>query len=186
LFSANEIPITTEEKSEAIYRRMMIIKVDRKPTEDMKNINLEKDLTQEINYSIMKSCRALQRLYQNGSFSETESSVSNIEELRMEADNIFAFLTERTKKMPGKSAKTSEMYEEYVKYCDDFGRKKVSLHSFHKNLKNKGYTKKRGSGGGYEVYEDVVLLDANSLDADENGFVKVDVDRQTEFPWKVQ
>lgn len=180
VFSANEIPINIEEKSEALYRRMMIIKVDRKP--ETKNRNLKDQLIEEIDYSIMQSCKALHVMYERGGFSESSNSKNSVEELYMEADSVTAFLVERTQKADGKLVKSSELYEEYTKYCESLGRTKISVHSFHKNMKNKGYEKKRLSDG--EKYAGIVILDENALEADENGFVKVD--SSDDNPWKVQ
>ncbi len=179
IFSANEIPINIEEKSEALYRRMLIVKVDRKP--DKQNPRLWEQLESEIDYSIMASCKALQRLYKQGKFTESENSKIAVNELYMEADNVLAFLFDKTKKMPGKFTKSSELFKAYEEYCNENGRKPLSNHGFHKNLGNKGYIKKRYSDG--EKYSDIVLID-NSLPEDENGFVSVKNIDQEELPFK--
>lgn len=173
IFSANEIPINIEEKSEALYRRMLIIKVERKP--EKKNRSLWKQLEDEIDYSIMEATKALHRMYQNGSIIESSNNRSNVEEVYMEADTVTAFLVERTTTIEGKGIKSSELYEEYKKYCEDLGRKVLSAHGFHKTLKNKGYEKKRTSG--CERYEGLVILD-------ESEFMSMEGYSQDELPFQ--
>ena len=179
VFSANEIPLNIDEKSEALYRRMLIVKVDRKP--DKQNPRLWEQLESEIDYSIMLSCRALHRLYKQGKFTESENSKTAVNELYMEADNVLAFLFDKTKKIPGKFTKSSDLFKAYEDYCNEIGRKPLSNHGFHKNLGNKGYVKKRYSDG--EKYADVILTD-NSLPEDENGFVSIKNIDQEELPFK--
>ena len=179
VFSANEIPLNIDEKSEALYRRMLIVKVDRKP--DKQNPRLWEQLESEIDYSIMLSCRALHKLYKQGKFTESENSKTAVNELYMEADNVLAFLFDKTKKIPGKFTKSSDLFKAYEEYCNENGRKPLSNHGFHKNLGNKGYVKKRYSDG--EKYADVVLTD-NSLPEDENGFVSIKNIDQEELPFK--
>jgi P4 family phage/plasmid primase-like protien len=180
IFSANEIPINIDEKSEALYRRMLIIKIDRKPVK--KNIHLWDELKAEINYSLMKACEALERMYKIGYFIESPNSKSNVEELYMEADNIMAFVIERTKAIDGKSTKSSVLYEEYKKYCEDGDRKVVGRSGFHKSMKNKGYIKRREFDG--EKYLNIVLMDESELPADNDGFVSVAGMEQVDMPFK--
>lgn len=181
IFSANEIPINIEEKSEALYRRMMIIKVERKP--ETINLNLQNELDAEIDYSIMTACMALRELYKRGKFAESANSNSSVKELHMEADSVTAFLFERTKDMKGKSIKSSVLFEEYKKYCEELeiSKGRLSLKGFHRSMKHKGYEKVRRSDG--EYYLNIVISD-NSLPEDENGFISVEGLEQAELPFQ--
>ena len=155
IFSANEIPINIEEKSEALYRRMLIIKVERKP--EKINLNLGEQLDAEIDYSLMEACKALHRLYIASEFVESKNSKDNVKEVYMEADTVTAFLSEKTKRDNGKSIKAPELYDEYKKYCEFTDRKAFGRSVFHKAMKNKRYSKKRISTG--EIYEGITLKD---------------------------
>ncbi len=176
IFSANEIPINIEEKSEALYRRMLIIKVERKPAK--KDPKLWEKLEKEIDYSIMQAMQALHRMYQNGGITESQNSKDNVQELYMEADSVTAFIFERTKQIDGKSVKSSDLYEKYDKYCQEGDRRAVGRTTFHKAMKNKGYIKKRKDGA--EKYIDLVLTDPN---VDEDGFISVANLNQEELPF---
>jgi P4 family phage/plasmid primase-like protien len=181
IFSANEIPINIEEKSEALYRRMMIIKVERKP--ETINVSLQSELDKEIDYSIMTACKALREMYQRGKFSESTNSRSNVKELHMEADSVTAFLFEKTKDVKDKYTKSATLFEEYKKYCEELeiSKGRLSLKGFHRSMKNKGYEKVRRADG--EYYMNIVLAN-NSLPEDENGFVSTAGINQEELPFQ--
>lgn len=178
IFSANEIPINIEEKSEALYRRMMIIKMENKPVK--KNPHLWGQLAREIDYSIMTACRALQRMYAVGTFRESQNIINNVQEVYKEADTVVAFLEERTKKLEGKTISTSDLFTEYEAYCKENGRMPLSSHGFHRNMKNKGYVKRKSAT--CWKYDDLVILD-DSIETDEKGFVKVPEDEQGTLPF---
>jgi P4 family phage/plasmid primase-like protien len=137
LFSANEIPINLEEKSEAIYRRMMILRIDHKP--EKPDPSLWKKIEPELDYVIIQSVKALKRLYENGGIQESENSKQNVLELYEQADNVLAFINECLIKDVAKRMRQSDLYKSYVEYCGSTGRNPVTVFGFNKNLRNKGY-----------------------------------------------
>jgi len=138
LFSANEIPINIDEKSEAIYRRMMILRIDRKP--EKTDPQLWDKLEPEVDYVIFKSMEALKRLYENGGVTESENSKLNVLELYESADNVLAFINDKLVKDTAKRVKQSDLFKSYVDYCNSTGRNPVTVFGFNKNLRNKGYS----------------------------------------------
>ena len=176
LFSANEMPINIDEKSEALYRRMLIIKVDRKP--EKINEHLGEELDAEVEYSIMEACRALHKLYVDRKFTESKNSKDNVQEVYMEADTVTAFLIEKTKKVANGSIKAPDLYDAYKDYCESNDRKPSGRSGFHKAMKNKGYSKKRISTG--EIYEEL------ELDEGPDEFIKVPEGLQEQLPWEMK
>lgn len=179
VFSANEIPINIEEKSEALYRRMMIIKVERKP--EVIDRNLQEKLDAEIDYSIMTACKALREMYLRGGFIESSNSKTNVKEIQMEADTVEAFLFDRIVRKPGSLIGTAELYKEYVKYCEEMERIKLTAHGFHRAMRNKNYTRiKRAEG---DKYLDIAFKE-DELPTDNNGFIDAsEVIQQGELPF---
>jgi P4 family phage/plasmid primase-like protien len=159
LFSANEIPINLEEKSEAIYRRMMILRIDNKP--EKPDPQLWDKIKSEIDYVIYQSMNALKRLYENGGIQESDNSRLNVQELYETADNVLAFINNGLVKDTTKRTKQSELYSSYVKYCTETGRNPVSAFGFNKNLKNKGYHIIKSSG--YPCYVGLSLPDTKFM-----------------------
>jgi len=178
IFSANEIPINIEEKSEALYRRMMIIKVERKP--ETINRNLQNELDAEIDYSIMTACKALREMYLRGGFTESTNSKANVKEIQMEADTVEAFLFDRTERKPGSLIGTAELYKAYTKYCEEMERIKLSSHGFHRAIKNKNYSKVKRADG--EKYVDIAFK--SDLPTDEHGFISIEGLEQGELPFE--
>lgn len=178
IFSANEIPINIEEKSEALYRRMMIIKVERKP--EVIDRNLQEKLDAEIDYSIMTACKALREMYLRGGFTESSNSKANVKEIQMEADTVEAFLFDRTERKPGSLIGTAELYKAYTKYCEEMERIKLSSHGFHRAIKNKNYSKVKRADG--EKYVDIAFK--SDLPTDEHGFISIEGLEQGELPFE--
>ena len=64
IFSANKIPLNLDEKSNAFYRRLLILEMNKKPTK--KDLELGEKLQAEIGYSIWMAVGALKKLYTDG------------------------------------------------------------------------------------------------------------------------
>jgi P4 family phage/plasmid primase-like protien len=149
IFSANEIPLTLDEKSNAFFRRLIIIKMDNKPLKP--DNSLSDKLVEDMPYIIVKALQALQELYREGAIHESGSSKKLVQELYEESDSVEAFLKARTIKVEGAKVKTTEMYQEYKKYCDDEDTKRTPLsrNEFYRNMKSKCIGKKVIKGAEY-------------------------------------
>ncbi len=145
LFSANQIPLNLDEKSDALYRRMMILVMDKKP--DRIDLELDSKLKAESQYIIWRSIAALRMLYKDGRFCESSSSREEVEKLHRAADTVKAFMDECTVKEPNTDIKRSLLYEKYCEYCTGYGRKPHGPNSFYRNIEDKGYILKNRSNG---------------------------------------
>lgn len=164
LFSANQIPLNLDEKSDALYRRMLILVMDRKP----KKVDLELDakLAAELDWWIWQAIYALKTLYAEGKFRESAGCKEEVEKLHRAADTVKAFMNECTRRQQGTEMKREVLYEQYTEYCKSYGRKAHSPNAFYRNLEDKGYTLKRKSSGRYVM--DIVLVDDGFLEIDEH------------------
>lgn len=164
LFSANQIPLNLDEKSDALYRRMLILVMDRKP----KKVDLELDakLAAELDWWIWQAIYALKTLYAEGKFRESAGCKEEVEKLHRAADTVKAFMDECTRRQQGTEIKRTVLYEQYTEYCKSYGRKAHSPNAFYRNLEDKGYTLKNKSSGRYVM--DIVLVDDGFLEIDEH------------------
>lgn len=169
LFSANQIPLNLDEKSDALYRRMMILVMDKKPKEI--DLELDKKLMDEVDYLIWQGIGALRLLYQEGKFRESVGSRNEVEKLHRAADTIKAFMDECTEPQQGYYMKRELLYENYCEYCKGYGRKAHGPSSFYRNLEDKGYVLKRRNDGRY-------VLDIRFKEDD---FAEVDSDDPVPF-----
>lgn len=159
VFSANKIPLNLDEKSNAFYRRLLILEMNVKP--QTKDLELDEKLNQEIGYSIWQAVGALKQLYKMGDFVQSAGSRELVEELYREADTVKAFADECLEEMKGSRISRTLIYEKYVEYCKSYGRKWHSSNPFYKNLAAKGYTERRDANGRYFI--DVTLKDDGFL-----------------------
>lgn len=159
IFSANRIPLNLDEKSNAFYRRLLILEMNQKPNE--KDMELGEKLRHEIGYCIWMAVGALKKLYRDGEFAESEGSREAVEELYREADTVKAFADECLEYQNGSRISRTLIYEKYVEYCKSYGRKYHSPNPFYKSLAAKGYQEYRTADGRF--FRDVTLKDDGFL-----------------------
>lgn len=146
MFSANEIPVSLDDKTNAYYRRFLIIRIDMRCHEIQ---NLEDRLTESIDDFIYLSVMALYRMYQNGALAESQNSIDNVQELYMMSDTVMAFITDEMVPVTDSMIERDRFYDAYDRYCEENERQALSRNGFYKNLRNKGYVEKRTSKSRY-------------------------------------
>lgn len=122
LFSANEIPLNRDEKSNAFYRRLLITVIDRKP--DKVDRNLQRKLHGELDGIIHRYMDALRRYYTRGGyFVESRRSKDEVARLRRSADSVIAFFEERVIRDTHGRIERSQLVSEYERYCEQEDRR---------------------------------------------------------------
>lgn len=164
LFSANKVPLNLDEKSDAYYRRLLILEVNRKPKK--KILDLDERLSAEVQYSIWMALNGLKKLYEDGCFMESQHSRMLVEELYRDADTVKAFMDENVEDAEGSRIKNTDLYNKYKEYCQEWGRRELSLRSFYKRLKEMGYDSRKSDG---YFYYNGVQFKAEDFHYDESG-----------------
>lgn len=163
LFSVNELPIVRNEKTEAFYRRLLVLTMDRKP--ETPDPDLGRKLENEIPYVIDQMMLALQRMYQRGRIIVSENSEAKTRQLRIDSDTIEAFIDECcVTGGPDDKTNRKDLYDKYVEYCKDWERQSHGKNAFYKALRNKGFPEAAVNGN--RMFKLIRF-------ADENGFVQV-------------
>lgn len=152
LFSANEIPVNMDEKSNAWYRRLLIFEMNRVP--EKKDVDLQKKLCSEAEATIHMAVNALSELYSSADHEirATENSKRLTRELNREADSALSFLDDCIVRAHGSRIRRSRFYEEYKKYCEENERIQYKKSIFFKNIAGKGYMVAK-TGGEYYVMD---------------------------------
>ena len=163
IFSANKIPLNLYEKSNAFYRRLLILEMNKKPAK--KDLELGEKLQAEIGYSIWMAVGALKKLYTDGEFTESAGAKERVEELYREADTVKAFVDECLERQQGSKISRTLLYDKYKEYCENCGRKYHSPKPFFKNLEEKGFVYKRTATE--RIFLDVALKDDGFLPVEE-------------------
>lgn len=140
LFSANDIPVNLSDKSNALYRRMLILRMDNKPNREDPYL-LEK-LKSEIPNIITLAVDEL--ILSEGSIEESENSKKAVKEAYKNSDTVEAFIDDRCEIDSKGRIDRGELYRIYSNYCDSEERKRVSSRNFYKQLADKGFSSVRG------------------------------------------
>lgn len=164
LFSANEMPLNLDDKTNAYYRRLLVLDMNRLVSASEKDTMLKEKIYKETDYAIHMGIAALKQLYADNHFCESLHSRECIEELYRSADSVKAFLDEKICRQKGAKLKRSELYQLYTKFCEENDRQAHGKSVFFRMMTDKGYALKRDCNGFY--YENL------SLKAED--FVKVD------------
>ena len=169
LFSCNSVPISLDEKNNALFERIILIEMDNRPkTPDRQ---LGDKLRDEIPYIIGQALKELKLLFKDNGLYESSRSRELVMELYADSDSVQAFIQERMTRDISKSIKSTELHELYKKYCEETEREPLSRTRFYANLKNKGYGKKVVHGNEYFV----------GLSEKEDGFLEVDGSQELPF-----
>lgn len=169
LFSANEIPVNLDEKSDALYRRMLILVMNQKPQQ--MDRDLDEKLKREVDYLIWQGIAGLRILYEEGAFREPEGSRLEVEKLHRAADTVKAFMDECTEQQQDAKIKRKLLYDTYCEYCKGYGRRALGQSSFYRRVEEMGFQQKRNK-------MDRFFLNISLLD---EGFFDVDPDERLPF-----
>lgn len=137
LYSANEMPVNLDEKSEAFYRRLLAVEVKQKGPyiPDLKR-GLEKDMPGFI----CECVSALSRMYANGGAIDSPNSKALVHEFHRESDSVQSFLDDCILRKVGARIERGELHRRYEEYCRDNDWTALNNRSFFKNLRGKGFT----------------------------------------------
>lgn len=138
-FSANSIPYI-DEKTNAFYRRMLILKMEEIP--EAVDKDLFKKLRAEIPNIITK---IVEEFYcSSGSIDVSENCKEAVKSAQKESDSVEAFLDDRCEADPVARMDRRTLYDAYKNYCYTEGRKELTPNGFYKALNNKGYSQVKG------------------------------------------
>lgn len=146
MFSANEIPISLDDKTNAYYRRFLIIRIDKRCHTIP---NLEKRLEAAVDDFIFLAVQAVHEMYLNGGLHESQNSKDNVMELYMASDTVTAFITDEMEGGADFKVERCTFYEKYGAYCDENERQALTKNGFYRNLRNKGYIETQSLGHRY-------------------------------------
>ena len=171
LFSTNEMPQNLEDKSDAFYRRLLILDMNRVVKSAEKDLHLKEKVQAESDYAIHMAMIALKNLYEQGKFTESEHSKECVREVQRTSDSICAFIDESLVRAKGKRLKRSEVFHMYEEYCKENGRQGHGKSNFFRNMTDKGFLLKQYNGEFY--YQDIAVK--------EEDFCPVDLEERIPF-----
>ena len=171
LFSANGMPENLDDKSDAYYRRLLVLELNHVIAADQKDTRLKSKVAQEMEFAVHMAVGALSTLYERGHFEESEHSKEMVEKLRRASDSVQAFLDETICCREGSRIPRSKMYAMYDDYCSDNGRQSLGKAKFLMTMERKGYTVTKYQG----------IICYRGVAVRENGFEELGEDDEIPF-----
>lgn len=134
LFSFNQLPLQLEEKSNAFYKRMRILYMN-------KELFLNNEYVNALcsDESIAETIPYLLSLLPLLEIPRTSTSDRLVESLRRDSDSIHAFITQHCELSTELSTSKDSLYEAYCRFCVDNGRESHKKHAFMRSLRSQGF-----------------------------------------------
>lgn len=136
IFSFNQLPLQLEEKSNAFYKRMRILYMN-------KELNLDNQYVEELVASVEEVIPFLLKQLPVTSIPRTEKSNIMVETLRQDSDSIHAFIEKRCEIDEDCTVIKQALYDQYTQFCIDNGREAHKKHSFMRAMRSQGFMEAR-------------------------------------------
>lgn len=135
IFSCNELPKNYADKTDAFYRRLIILPFNKQVGVDNIDTRLSDKLANEKDGIIQWALQGLYRLMENDfRFTENDETKNIIDNYRTESDSVLWFIKNCCEINEGGSVGSVELYNSYKKTCVDGGMGAVSQIKFNKTL----------------------------------------------------
>jgi len=125
VFALNSMP-RVDDKTDAFFRRLIILRLNKQFTDEEQNKQLPKQLKAELN-GIFNWCMVgLARLNERGVFQVPDSVKAEVADYRRENNNIMVFVDEECEFHPQTEISKQTLYDNYAIWCKDNGYKAVA------------------------------------------------------------
>jgi P4 family phage/plasmid primase-like protien len=138
LFSFNQMPLQLEEKSNAFYKRMRVLCMNKElflNNEYVEALCSEESITETIPYLL--SLLPLKEI------PATATSNKMVDRLRRDSDSTHDFFSKHCVTGGTKWCTKRDLYDAYTQFCIDSGREAHKKHSFNRHMILQGYTEAR-------------------------------------------
>lgn len=134
IIATNTMP-RVDDKTDAFFDRLLIVRFNRRFAESEENNELDSQLALEYD-GIFKWCiEGLKRLQKRNRFEKPPVIQSEVDEYRIENNPVMLFIDDAAEIGPMHSVQKGDMYSAYVKWCRDNGHKPASHKRFAVELK---------------------------------------------------
>jgi len=134
IYALNNMP-RVNDKTIAFYRRLLILKFNRQFQGAGDNKNLKFDLLEELDGIFLWCLEGLKRLTERKDFAPTNEMLENVEEYRLENNNVLVFVEEECTVSPLGATSKADLYDGFKEWCVRSGNKPLSKKNFGTELK---------------------------------------------------
>lgn len=135
IFGTNRLP-EADDKSEGLYRRLIIIEFPRKFLPEEQDRNLKMKLEKELNGIFNWALEGLKRLRKQGSFTHSDKVIEAVEDYRRRNNPLLYFIDERLTISPKYKAAKDLIYASYEYWAEKNGIPVLSKIAFFKGLRD--------------------------------------------------
>jgi phage/plasmid primase, P4 family, C-terminal domain len=127
LFSCNKIPKNYNDRTDAFYGRLILIRFDHSFPENKQDKSLKEKLMTEADGILMWALIGLKRLMENNYvFSETDRTRAEMKKYMNESSTALTFLDEECETELGYESFRDDVYNAYTEFCSANGSKPMS------------------------------------------------------------
>lgn len=147
-WAMNEIPQNLD-RSNAIYRRLLLIPFRRTIPKEQRDIHLSQKLHEELSGILNWAIEGLKRLNDNGTFTDAAQVEQSVQDYQKDNDAEAEFLNDEEwiSEVGQGATLASDLYMAYSMYCQRFGYKAKNKTMVARDWKRLGITKSRQSAG---------------------------------------
>lgn len=147
IFGTNHMP-HTRDFSDALFRRAIILRFNRKFKEHEQDKDLKEKLKAELPGILNLALNAMAGVFLRGEFTKAASCEAAKAEWRTSCDQVAQFVQDVCRTGPGLKESSSELFSRYSRWASDMGIKKTLNHNnFTSRLKRLGFEPVKGAGG---------------------------------------
>jgi len=145
LFSCNDIPKNYADRSEAFFRRLILMRFEKSVPVEKRDPNLRERLAEEADGIFAWALDGLRRLMSNNyTFTETVQTAMELQRYRVESSSSLMFLEECCEVGGDAECVRETLFEKYRDYCNRNGYKPLSQANFNKDMESSGNGIERG------------------------------------------
>lgn len=181
IFAMNELPVVTD-KTDAFFRRLIILRYPKQFSEKQQDKNIEKKLLAEVSGILNWFIKGLKRLERRGNFRISKEMRREVKKYRMENNNVLIFVSEAGELFSPSKIKAKDkckislkkqlvraeknfkfsitkegLYDRYTSFCKQNGYYSSSKINFGKQLKDNFKQIKDGIKEGKRSWENIGL-----------------------------
>lgn len=133
IYALNNMP-RVNDKTDAYFRRLLILKFNKQFSGIDDNKGLKDELMREIDGIFLWCLEGYRRLKERGDFSIGEDIQTEINEHRKENNNVIVFVEEECERDTWNQVSKDELYQAYKRWCHENSHQSLSKIRFGKEL----------------------------------------------------
>lgn len=133
IFALNNLP-RVDDKTNAFYRRLLILRFNRSFEEIEQNKSLKEELSEELDGIFLWAVEGLKNLKRRGYFNKDKQMEAEIDDYKRENNNVIVFVDDACVLTPLAFVEKNLLYTEYSRWCHENGYKPLGKLKFGKEL----------------------------------------------------